>query len=84
MLFRSSNLLFFPMMFLSGAFFPIYLFPEWLRGVIQFIPMTPITEGFRLIMTEHASFIEALPQIGAVAAWTLVIYVAAIKLFRWE
>ena len=79
-----SNLLSFPMMFLSGAFFPLYMFPEWLRGAAQFIPMTPITDGFRLIMTEHASFIEALPQIGAVAAWTLVIYVAAIKLFRWE
>lgn len=79
-----TNLISFPMMFLSGAFFPIYLFPEWLRGVTQFIPMTPITEGFRLIMTEHASFIEALPQIGAVAAWIVVIYIAAIKLFRWE
>ena len=79
-----SNLISFPMMFLSGAFFPAFLFPEWLRGVTQFIPMTPVVDGFRLIMTEHASLIEVLPQIGAVAAWTLVIYIAAIKLFRWE
>ena len=79
-----TNLISFPMMFLSGAFFPLYMFPEWLRGAAQFIPMTPITDGFRLIMTEHASFIEVLPQIGAVAAWTLAIYVVAIKLFRWE
>jgi ABC-2 type transporter len=79
-----SNLISFPMMFLSGAFFPVFLFPEWLRGAAQFIPMTPITDGFRLIMTEHASLIEVLPQIGGVAAWTLVIYIAAIKLFRWE
>jgi ABC-2 type transporter len=79
-----TNLLSFPMMFLSGAFFPLYMFPEWLRGVAQFIPMTPITDGFRLIMTEHASLIEVLPQIGAVAAWVVVIYIAAIKLFRWE
>jgi len=79
-----ANLISFPMMFLSGAFFPVYLFPEWLRGAAQFIPMTPITEGFRLIMTEHASLIEVLPQLGAVTAWILVAYVAAIKLFRWE
>lgn len=79
-----SNLISFPMMFLSGAFFPAFLFPEWLRGVTQFIPMTPVVDGFRLIMTEQASLIEVLPQIGAVAAWTLVIYIAAIKLFRWE
>jgi len=79
-----TNLISFPMMFLSGAFFPLYLFPEWLRGVAQYIPMTPITEGFRLIMTEHASLMEVLPQVGAVAAWIVVIYIAAIKLFRWE
>ena len=79
-----SNLISFPMMFLSGAFFPAFLFPEWLRGVTQFIPMTPVVDGFRLIMTEQASLIEVLPQIGAVAAWVVVIYIAAIKLFRWE
>ena len=79
-----SNLISFPMMFLSGAFFPAFLFPEWLRGVTQFIPMTPVVDGFRLIMTEQASLIEVLPQIGTVAAWVVVIYIAAIKLFRWE
>ena len=79
-----SNLISFPMMFLSGAFFPAFLFPEWLRGVTQFIPMTSVVDGFRLIMTEQASLIEVLPQIGAVAAWVVVIYIVAVKLFRWE
>ena len=79
-----SNLISFPMMFLSGTFFPLYLFPEWLRSVAQFVPITPITDGFRLIMTEHASFMEVLPQFGIIAAWTFAIYLVAIKLFRWE
>ncbi|TWP17437.1 ABC transporter permease [TM7 phylum sp. oral taxon 352] len=79
-----SNLISFPMMFLSGTFFPLYLFPEWLRSVAQFIPITPVTDGFRLIMTEHASFMEVLPQLGIIAAWTFAVYFLAIKLFRWE
>ena len=79
-----SNLISFPMMFLSGTFIPLYLFPEWLRSVAQFVPITPITDGFRLIMTEHATFVEVLPQFGIVAAWTFAIYLVAIKLFRWE
>ena len=79
-----SNLISFPMMFLSGTFIPLYLFPEWLRSVAQFVPITPITDGFRLIMTEHASFMEVLPQFGIIAAWTFAIYLVAIKLFRWE
>lgn len=79
-----SNLISFPMMFLSGAFFPSFLMPEWLQSASKFIPMTPITDGFRLIMTENASLIEILPQLGFVVGWIVVVYILAIKLFRWE
>ena len=79
-----GNLVAFPMMFLSGTFFPSFMFPEWRRTLSQFIPMTPVTDGLRLIMTEHASLAEVLPYAGAVGLWILVVYVAAIKLFRWE
>ena len=76
-----GNLVAFPMMFLSGTFFPSFMFPEWLRTLS---PMTPVTDGLRLIMTEHASLGEVLPYAGAIGLWMLVVYVAAIKLFRWE
>lgn len=79
-----GNLVAFPMMFLSGTFFPSFMFPEWLRTLSQFIPMTPVTDGLRLIMAEHASLAEVLPYAGAVGLWMLVVYIAAIKLFRWE
>lgn len=79
-----GNLVAFPMMFLSGTFFPSFMFPEWLRTLSQFIPMTPVTDGLRLIMTEHASLAEVLPYAGAIGLWMLVVYIAAIKLFRWE
>ena len=79
-----GNLVAFPMMVLSGTVFPSFMFPEWLRTLSQFIPMTPVTDGLRLIMTEHASLGEVLPYAGAIGLWMLVVYVAAIKLFRWE
>ena len=79
-----GNMVAFPMMFLSGTFFPSYMFPEWLRTLSQFIPMTPATDGLRLIMAEHASLAEVLPYAGAIGLWMLVVYIAAIKLFRWE
>jgi len=79
-----GNMVAFPMMFLSGTFFPSYMFPEWLRTLSQFIPMTPVTDGLRLIMAEHASLAEVLPYAGAIGLWMLVVYIAAIKLFRWE
>lgn len=79
-----SNLISFPMMFLSGAFFPSFLFPEWLKSVSQFIPMTPVVDGMRLITTENARLLEVLPQFGAIIACTVIVYLLAIKLFRWE
>lgn len=79
-----SNLVAFPMMFLSGTFFPAYLFPEWLSNISRFIPMTSIVDGFRLIMTESASLSEVLPQFGGVLISIVVVYTLAIKLFHWE
>lgn len=79
-----SNLVSFPMMFLSGAFFPTFLFPEWLKAMSQFIPMTPVVEGMRLITTESATFVEVLPQFGAILLCIVIVYTLAIKLFRWE
>lgn len=79
-----SNLISFPMMFLSGAFFPSFLFPEWLQSISKFIPMTPVVDGFRMIMAENANLTEILPYAGGVLLYTLVIYTLAIKLFRWE
>lgn len=79
-----TNVVAMPLMFLSGVFFPVYLFPDWLQGVTKFVPVTPMVEGFRLVMTEHAGFGDIALQFGLVGLWVVVVYGAAIKLFRWE
>ena len=79
-----SNLVSFPMMFLSGVFFPRFLFPEWLQGITSYIPLTPVVDGLRRIMTENASLLELGPQLGMIGLWTLAIYILTIVLFRWE
>lgn len=79
-----SNIIVFPMLFLSGAFFPRFLMPEWLQNISAFLPLTPIIDGIRLIATEGKHFIDILPQIGLTGAWLVVIYVIAFRVFRWE
>lgn len=79
-----ANIVVFPMMFLSGTFFPRFLMPEWLQNVSAFLPLTPVIDGIRLITTEGAHLINILPQVGMVAAWMVVIYIIAFKVFRWE
>lgn len=79
-----ANIIVFPMMFLSGTFFPRFLMPEWLQNVSGFLPLTPVIDGIRLITTEGRGIIDILPQIGLIGAWLVVIYVIAFKVFRWE
>jgi len=79
-----SNILVFPMMFLSGAFFPRFLMPEWLQDASAFLPLTPIIDGIRLIITENAHYVDLLPQLGIMGAWLVVIYIIAFRVFRWE
>jgi ABC-type multidrug transport system, permease component len=79
-----ANLVMFPMMFLSGVFFPKFLMPDFVQNIMSFIPLTPIVDGIRLIITENYSLIGVLPQIGVIAVWCVAIYAIAIKTFRWE
>jgi ABC-2 type transport system permease protein len=79
-----ANIIVFPMMFLSGTFFPRFLMPEWLQNISAFLPLTPIIDGIRLIATEGKHLIDILPQVGLVGLWAIVIYAIAFKVFRWE
>jgi ABC-2 type transport system permease protein len=79
-----ANIIVFPMMFLSGTFFPRFIMPEWLQVVSNFLPLTPVIDGIRLIATEGAHLIDILPQLGLIGLWTIVIYAIAFKVFRWE
>ncbi|MDR2523983.1 MAG: ABC transporter permease [Candidatus Nomurabacteria bacterium] len=79
-----TQIIAFPMMFLSGTFFPRFIMPEWLQSITNWIPLTPVSDGVRMIVTENAGIVELLPQIGLLGAWGLVIYLIAFRVFRWE
>ncbi len=79
-----SNIISFPMMFMSGAFFPRFMFPEWLKNITEYVPLSPVIDGFRLIMTENASLGVILPQLTVMGVWLVVTYVLAFRIFRWE
>jgi ABC-2 type transport system permease protein len=79
-----ANLVVFPMMFLSGTFFPRFLMPDWLQKVSDFLPLTPVIDGIRLLTTEGKHLIDLGPQLGMIAVWLVVVYAIAFRVFRWE
>lgn len=79
-----ANIIVFPMLFLSGTFFPRYLMPEWLQTVTNYLPLTPVIDGLRMLTTEGKNLLQIGPQLGLVLVWMVVIYVIAFRVFKWE
>jgi ABC-2 type transport system permease protein len=79
-----ANIVVFPMLFLSGTFFPRFLMPQWLQNVSDYLPLTPVIDGIRLLATEGKHLIDLGPQLGMIAIWLVVVYLIAFRTFRWE
>lgn len=79
-----GNIIVFPMMFLSGTFFPRFLMPEWLQTVSNFLPLTPVIDGIRLLTTEGKHLIDLGAQFAYMGVWVVIIYFIAFRVFRWE
>lgn len=79
-----ANIIVFPMMFLSGTFFPRYAMPHWLQNITTFMPLTPVIDGSRLIATEGKHLVDIGSQLGIMAVWMVIIYIIAFRVFRWE
>lgn len=78
------QLLYFPMLFLGGATFPIAIMPNWLQIVAQFIPTTYLSTGITAILEGHETFWNNLAPAGALVLTAIVGTFLALKLFRWE
>jgi len=74
----------FPMMFLSGIFFPINVMPEFLRPVVDAIPLTYLGDLLRHNMLGLPSEFGVGKDVAILSAWLVVTLWLAIKRFRWE
>lgn len=79
-----SNIVVFPMLFLSGTFFPRFDMPHWLQSITTYLPLTPVIDGMRLLTTEGKNLWQIGPQLGLIAIWFVVIYAIAFRVFKWE
>lgn len=79
-----GNAIVFPMLFLSGTFFPRFAMPEVLQKISTFLPLTPVIDGLRLLTTEGKHLVDIGPQLGLIAVWFVIIYAIAFRVFKWE
>src|SRR5262245_20843501 len=78
------QILYFPMMFLSGTTFPLDVLPKWLQGVSRFIPATYMTSGLKGILQNGESAFANLNSILALLMAIVIGFIISFNLFRWD
>src|SRR6266567_2183518 len=78
------QLLYFPMLFLSGTTIPISVMPNWVQVLAQFIPATYLMTGMQSILGRKESLAQNGSAAGALLLTTLLATFIGVKLFRWE
>ncbi len=78
------NLVSWPMMFLSGAWFSLEGANPWIKRFALIFPLTHVIDSSRAIMTEGARLSELGSHLGALTGMTLLFLSVSAFLFKWE
>ena len=79
-----ANLITLPQFLIGGTFFSTDVFPKWLKAVADIMPLKHLNDAMRNVAFEGAHLNNCLKQIGILTLWGVVVYIIAIKVFRWE
>ncbi len=72
----------FPMMFLTGVFFPIQQMPWFMQYVSQVLPLTYAVTAMRKVMILGASAQDILPEVAILVVFGAIMLAIAIPVFR--
>ncbi|HVX65464.1 MAG TPA: ABC transporter permease [Bryobacteraceae bacterium] len=78
------NFVMLPMWIFSGVFFSPERFPAVLQPFIQALPLTAVNNALRASMLEGASLPSLSASLAIMAAWLVLSFFLALKLFRWR
>jgi ABC-2 type transport system permease protein len=79
-----NQLLWFALIFLSGATVPLPVLPHAAQRVALFLPATYLVNALQQTMVHHASLISLRANIGSLLAWAVLAFTISSLLFRWE
>lgn len=78
------NLVMVPMWVGSGVFFAATRFPDLVQPVVQALPLTAVVDALRLNMLQGAGVAGVSGELAILAAWLVVSFGLALRLFRWQ
>lgn len=72
----------FPMMFLSGVFFPIQQMPSFMQTLANFLPLTYAADALRKVMVLGAGIDAVFTDVIVLAAFGSVLLAIAVPMFK--
>jgi imidazolonepropionase-like amidohydrolase/ABC-type multidrug transport system permease subunit len=78
------QILYMPMLFLSGATIPVVMMPNWVQVLSQFLPATHLFTGMQSILLARENLAKNLIPTLALLTTAIVGTFIGSKLFRWE
>jgi ABC-2 type transport system permease protein len=78
-----GNLITFPMMFLSGTFFPVSLMPLYLQNIAHVLPLFYLIDGLNQVMV-YTNPAQALFDIELILVISAIVFVLAVVFFKWR
>jgi ABC-2 type transport system permease protein len=78
------NFVMMPMWLFSGVFFSYENFPRLLLPFIRLLPLTALNDALRALMLEGDRMQAMLPEVGVLLVWTVVGFLVALRVFRWQ
>ena len=79
-----GNIVIFPQILLSGVFYPIESMPELVQPIANLLPLSFVSTAMREIANNGASLLEITPTLLGIAAWFVIAFVLATRLFVWK
>ncbi len=79
----AANFIMFPMMFLSGSFFPLEMMPGFLQTIARILPLYYVNEGLRASMV-FVDNMAALRYCAVIGVFATVVFVLGINTTKWE
>jgi len=79
-----GNLIFFPLIFLSGAALPVQMLPGWLQSFGRMLPTTYLVEALDGVMVQRESLAQQAAPLAVLLLSGVVSFGLSSLLFRWE
>jgi ABC-type polysaccharide/polyol phosphate export permease len=78
-----ANLVFLPLMLLSGVYFSLDAAPLWLQHGADLLPLAPLLKAMRAVFNDGAGLASQSAELATVGVWTILLFALASRRFKW-